>query len=112
MTDLIHECKHMRVYTGVQIGEVGEVWKPLKLVASVDSAEDDYQHKTVSLKALIDYEDMLIDFLEYHNIDDALESLVSSEKEIITRYIKDYVENAGDVVLCHATDRAVGYKMK
>lgn len=112
MADLIHECEKIKVYTGVQIGEVGEVWKPINLIKSVDSVEDDCKHKTVSLKALIDYEDMLIDFLEYHNINDALESLVASEKEIIIRYIKDYIENVGDITLCNATDRAAGYRIK
>lgn len=111
MADLIHECETIKLYSGVQIGDAGEVWKPLNLIKTVSSAEVDYAHKQVSLKTLINYEDVLIDFLEYHNIDDNLDALVASEREIITRYIADYIENHGDIQLSHATDRAAGYKI-
>lgn len=111
MTDLIHECGNIKVYTGVEIGEVGQVWKPLELLKSVESAEVDKEHKKVSLRTLIDYEDMLVNFMNYHKIDDNITAVVEAEKEEVTAYITGYVQHYGDIALSHITDRAAGYRM-
>lgn len=112
MTDLIHDCEKMRLYSGVKVGDVGEVWEPLTLIKSVDSAEVDYDHKKVSLKSLVEYEDALVNFLDYHDIDDSITALVTWERDVILSCIDEYIEKRGDIELTHNTDRAVGYKIK
>lgn len=112
MADLIHNCEKMKLYSGVNVGEIGEIWEPLNLVKSVDSAEVNYDHKRVSLKSLVEYEDALVNFLEYHDIDDSITAIVTWEQDTVLGYINEYIEKRGDIELNHTTDRVANYRIK